>query len=69
MHRDLKPENVLVLKGCTKICDFGLAKEKLAAPPHTEYVATRWYRAPEQILTPGRYNESCDLFAVGCIFY
>jgi serine/threonine protein kinase len=46
-HRDMKPENVLVTKDLCKIADFGLAKEIRARPPFTEYVSTRWYRAPE----------------------
>lgn len=51
-HRDLKPENLLC-EGSTddpaptiKIADFGLAKEINAKPPFTDYVSTRWYRAP-----------------------
>jgi serine/threonine protein kinase len=48
-HRDMKPENVLVTKDLCKIADFGLAKEIRARPPFTEYVSTRWYRAPEVI--------------------
>jgi serine/threonine protein kinase len=43
----MKPENVLVTKDLCKIADFGLAKEIRARPPFTEYVSTRWYRAPE----------------------
>ena len=49
-HRDLKPENILTLKDNLKICDFGLAKEIRSRPPFTDYVSTRWYRAPEIIL-------------------
>ena len=51
-HRDMKPENVLVTKELCKIADFGLAKEIRARPPFTEYVSTRWYRAPEVTLAP-----------------
>jgi serine/threonine protein kinase len=49
-HRDLKPENILIHEGVVKICDFGLSREIRSRPPYTEYVATRWYRAPEIIL-------------------
>ena len=46
-HRDLKPENLLVNGDKVKIADFGLAREIRSLPPYTDYVATRWYRAPE----------------------
>lgn len=56
VHRDLKPGNLLVNADCElKICDFGLSRGFDAAPDEnathmTEYVATRWYRAPEIML-------------------
>ena len=46
-HRDLKPENLLVKGDAVKIADFGLAREIRSRPPFTDYVSTRWYRAPE----------------------
>mmetsp|Transcript_22444 Transcript_22444/g.30038 ORF Transcript_22444/g.30038 Transcript_22444/m.30038 type:complete len:128 (+) Transcript_22444:252-635(+) len=50
-HRDLKPENFLINHDqVVKLADFGLAKEIRSRPPHTEYVSTRWYRAPELLL-------------------
>lgn len=49
-HRDLKPENLLIHGDTVKICDFGLAREVRSRPPYTDYVATRWYRAPEILL-------------------
>lgn len=67
-HRDLKPENLLSdSKGLLKIIDFGLAREIRSRPPYTDYVATRWYRAPEILLKQPNYNSPVDIFALGCI--
>lgn len=67
-HRDLKPENLLWgPNNVLKIADFGLAREIRSRPPYTEYVSTRWYRAPEVILRHLFYNSPVDLWAVGCI--
>ncbi|PAA79458.1 hypothetical protein BOX15_Mlig002513g2 [Macrostomum lignano] len=72
LHRDLKPNNLLLNTTCDlKICDFGLAR--VADPGHdhtgilTEYVATRWYRAPEIMLNSKGYTKSIDIWSVGCI--
>uniref|UniRef100_A0A8C6KI62 Mitogen-activated protein kinase n=1 Tax=Nothobranchius furzeri TaxID=105023 RepID=A0A8C6KI62_NOTFU len=72
LHRDLKPSNLLINTTCDlKICDFGLAR--IADPEHdhtgflTEYVATRWYRAPEIMLNSKGYSKSIDIWSVGCI--
>ncbi|KAF0773677.1 mitogen-activated protein kinase 1 [Aphis craccivora] len=72
LHRDLKPSNLLLNTTCDlKICDFGLAR--VADPDHdhtgflTEYVATRWYRAPEIMLNSKGYTKSIDMWSVGCI--
>ncbi|XP_068593991.1 serine/threonine-protein kinase MAK-like [Cebidichthys violaceus] len=67
-HRDMKPENLL----CTgpelvKIADFGQAREICSQPPYTEYVSTRWYRAPEVLLKSNSYSSPIDIWAVGCI--
>lgn len=67
-HRDMKPENLL----CTgpelvKIADFGLAREIRSRPPYTDYVSTRWYRAPEVLLRSTNYSSPIDIWAVGCI--
>ncbi|XP_018906116.1 serine/threonine-protein kinase ICK isoform X3 [Bemisia tabaci] len=67
-HRDLKPENLLCCgPELIKIADFGLAREVRSRPPYTDYVSTRWYRAPEVLLHSTTYNSPIDLWAVGCI--
>jgi mitogen-activated protein kinase 1/3 len=76
LHRDLKPSNLLLNANCDlKVCDFGLARS--ARPPPnvandsstfmTEYVATRWYRAPEVMLTFKEYTRAIDIWSVGCV--
>uniref|UniRef100_A0A7S1IRK4 Protein kinase domain-containing protein n=1 Tax=Eutreptiella gymnastica TaxID=73025 RepID=A0A7S1IRK4_9EUGL len=66
-HRDLKPENLLVAGDVVKVADFGLAREIRSRPPYTEYVSTRWYRAPEILLHSFNYNSPIDLWASGVI--
>ncbi|KAH9304399.1 hypothetical protein KI387_008803, partial [Taxus chinensis] len=66
-HRDLKPENILVTNDTIKIADFGLAREVLSHPPYTDYVSTRWYRAPEVLLQSPTYTTAIDMWAVGAI--
>ncbi|ELU14889.1 hypothetical protein CAPTEDRAFT_20998 [Capitella teleta] len=66
IHRDLKPSNIAVNEDCElKILDFGLARQ--ADDEMTGYVATRWYRAPEIMLNWMRYNQTVDVWSVGCI--
>jgi mitogen-activated protein kinase 7 len=73
LHRDLKPGNLLVNADCElKICDFGLARGYSSIPEKnagflTEYVATRWYRAPEIMLSFQSYTKAIDIWSVGCI--
>ncbi|XP_046614468.1 serine/threonine-protein kinase dyf-5-like isoform X2 [Neodiprion virginianus] len=67
-HRDMKPENLLCMgPELIKIADFGLAREIRSRPPYTDYVSTRWYRAPEVLLHSTTYNSPIDIWAVGCI--
>ena len=69
IHRDIKPENLLITENMEmKLCDFGFARlisggtEKM-----TDYVATRWYRAPELLISQGEYSTEVDYWAIGCI--
>ena len=77
-HRDIKPANLLVNQDCQlRITDFGLARRINEASPTndtdcslamTEYVVTRWYRAPELLIAPSvPYNEAIDMWSAGCI--
>jgi p38 MAP kinase len=67
VHRDLKPSNILVNENCDlKICDFGLAR--IQDPQMTGYVSTRYYRAPEIMLTWQKYDIEVDIWSAGCIF-
>ena len=78
IHRDYKPENMLLSKnGVLKICDFGFARH-ISQPDWsdsekplilTDYVSTRWYRAPELLVGAQSYSKPVDIWAIGCIFY
>jgi len=76
IHRDIKPSNLLINSECDlKICDFGMARvaragntEETQYNPMTEYVATRWYRAPEIMLSWQEYTSAVDVWSVGCVF-
>lgn len=73
-HRDLKPKNILANADCKlKICDFGLARVAFHDTPTaifwTDYVATRWYRAPELCGSFfSKYTPAIDIWSIGCIF-
>lgn len=72
VHRDLKPRNLLVNSNCDlKICDFGLARVRFHDQewvcPMTEYVCTRWYRAPEVLCSWTDYSSAIDIWSIGCI--
>ncbi|KAK6935422.1 Protein kinase domain, partial [Dillenia turbinata] len=68
LHRDLKPSNLFLNENCDlKIGDFGLARTTSETDFMTEYVVTRWYRAPELLLNCSEYTAAIDIWSVGCI--
>ena len=68
IHRDLKPENLLMSsRGVLKLCDFGFARSLKSNQKLTEYVSTRWYRAPELLVGGKNYGFSVDVWSVGCL--
>jgi len=68
IHRDLKPSNLLLNSDCLlKVGDFGLARSIDRDNVLTDYVATRWYRAPEILLGSQQYTAGVDMWSVGCI--
>ncbi|TEB15140.1 peptidylprolyl isomerase, partial [Perkinsus sp. BL_2016] len=69
-HRDLKLENALLIGDeCLKLADLGSCKGIYSRQPYTEYISTRWYRAPECLLTDGYYSYKMDIWGVGCVFF
>ncbi|XP_015925431.1 cyclin-dependent kinase-like 4 isoform X2 [Parasteatoda tepidariorum] len=68
IHRDVKPENILITKdGIVKLCDFGFARTLSPGDNYTDYVATRWYRAPELLVGETQYGPAVDVWAIGCV--
>ncbi|NWR87738.1 CDKL2 protein, partial [Furnarius figulus] len=69
IHRDIKPENILVSQsGVVKLCDFGFARPLAASGEvYTDYVATRWYRAPELLVGDSKYGKAVDVWAIGSL--
>lgn len=73
-HRDIKPENILI-ENCTdvgrglKLADFGSCRGIYSKQPYTEYISTRWYRAPECLLTDGYYGPEMDMWGAGCVMF
>ncbi|XP_023011715.1 cyclin-dependent kinase-like 1 isoform X1 [Leptinotarsa decemlineata] len=68
VHRDIKPENILLTaNGVVKLCDFGFARMLNPGENYTDYVATRWYRAPELLVGDTQYGTPVDVWAIGCV--
>lgn len=77
-HRDIKPytlplnvysENILLMADVVKLADLGSCRGIYSKPPLTEYISTRWYRAPECLMTDGYYGYKMDIWGAGCVFF
>lgn len=68
-HRDIKPQNLLVDSSnhALKVCDFGSAKRLIKGEVNVSYICSRYYRAPELIFGATEYNNSIDVWSVGCV--
>ena len=62
-------ENLLILGDILKVADFGSCRGIYSTQPYTEYISTRWYRAPECLLTDGYYNYKMDIWGAGCVMF
>lgn len=74
VHRDLKPSNILINSSCeVRVCDFGLSRtlksEFFNKPIMTEFIATRWYRAPEVLMGSKCYSTKSDMWSLGCLIF
>eukprot|EP00930_Biecheleria_cincta_P001066 TRINITY_DN102231_c0_g1_i1.p1 TRINITY_DN102231_c0_g1~~TRINITY_DN102231_c0_g1_i1.p1 ORF type:complete len:464 (-),score=88.45 TRINITY_DN102231_c0_g1_i1:35-1426(-) len=69
IHRDIKPDNLLInpSDNSLKLCDFGSACKMSGKAPLTDYVATRWYRAPELLVRSNDYGKPADMWSLGCV--
>ncbi|KAM6335821.1 LOW QUALITY PROTEIN: MAPK/MAK/MRK overlapping kinase [Podargus strigoides] len=68
MKWDVKPESILIKQNALKLGDFGSCRSTYSEQPHTEYISTPWYRAPECLLTNGYYSYKIDTWSAGCFF-
>lgn len=71
IHRDLKPSNILINKeNDVKICDFGLSRgfNSDSDTFSNFYVASRWYRSPELLMSYEKCGKPMDMWSLGCIF-
>lgn len=73
IHRDIKPENILLSDNngqlVCKVADFSVARHESEPLPITNYVSTRWYRAPEILLSATNYDSAVDIWAVGTVAF
>ncbi|KAK4821743.1 hypothetical protein QYF61_000785, partial [Mycteria americana] len=68
-HRDVKPENILIKQNTLKLGDVGSCRSIYSKQPHTECISTRWYQAPECLLTNGYCSYKISMWSAGCVFY
>lgn len=70
-HTVFKKKTILfnLQQNVLKLGDFGSCRSVYSKPPHTEYISTRWYRAPECLLTDGYYSLKMDIWSTGCVFF
>lgn len=62
-------QNILITDEELKLADFGSCRGIYSKQPYTEYISTRWYRAPECLLTDGFYSYKMDMWGIGCVFF